>query len=288
MLNFPGAVPLSLDPAGLLDQASSALNVAQKRQSDVATMLTAMDAGQQWDAADDARSVIQTIFGRDLPFLVAFTPAEAHPGELAQAFGAQADLFGGSAISPDEQVRRWMMGSARVRPSLDAWRRVTFYANALGGPAQSWNVAQLPFTSGDHWVALPPASSSQRAGVVSLLLSYTSPPTNATICAGLLLDEWSETIPSPTASTAISFHYPSPHAQAPQAVLLAVPPSLGGQWNLDVLLAILNETIDLAHVRATDSSLAGSVGQFLPATMLACNLAGDTVSTDFRNVRTAE
>jgi hypothetical protein len=288
MLNMGSGVPVSVKLDDLMAQAGSAIDLAHKRQSNVASLIGVMDAGGGWDAAEDARSAVQAIFGQDLPFLVAFTPAEAHIGELAQALGAEGDLLSGGTISADEQVRRWMMGSARVRPTLDLWRRVALYANALGGLAQSWNIAQLPFTPGDHWVALPPASNSQRAGVVSLVLGYSVKPTTASACAGLLVDEWSETIPSPTAPTAVSFHYPSPHAQAPQSVLLAVPPSLGGQWNLDALLAILNETVDLAHVRATDVSLAGSVGQFLPAALLACNLSGDTVSTDFRYLRTAE
>jgi hypothetical protein len=288
MLNMGSSVPASVSLVDLMAQAGSAIDLAHKRQSDAAPLIAAMDAGTGWDATEDARSAVQAIFGGDLPFLVAFAPAEAHTGELSQALGAQSDLLSGSTISADEQVRRWMMGSARVRPTLDLWRRVALYANALGRPAQSWNIAQLPFTSGDRWVALPPASSSQRAGVVSLVLGYSVKPTTASACAGLLVDEWSEMIPSPTAPTAVSFHYPSSHAQAPQAVLLAVPPSLGGQWNLDALLAIVNETLDLAHVRATDSSLVGSAGQFLPAAMLACNLSGDTVSTDFRYLRTAE
>ena len=71
-------------------------------------------------------------------------------------------------------------------------------------------------------------------------------------------------------------------------MLLTVPPSLGGQWDLETVLDIVNETLDLAHVRATDASLAGSLGQYLPAVMLAQNTAGDSVSTDFRFVESAE
>jgi hypothetical protein len=285
MFNLAGCVPQSSDAAGLLAQAAAILDTAQKRQSDTAAAIAAMDAASGSDAAGQARTSAQTIFGRDLPFLVAFTPAEANPGELAQALGAQSALLAGTSLPAGEQVRRWMMGSARVRPSLDLWRRVSLYSTALGAAPQAWSVGQLPYQPGDIWVALPASADSLRAGIVSLVLHFTTMPTATAPCSGLLLDEWSEFIPSAAASTAVSFHYPSPHAQAPQTVLLAVPPALGGQWNLQVLLATLNETLDLAHIRATDSTVAGSAAQFLPAALLACNLAGDTVSTDFRHLR---
>jgi hypothetical protein len=123
---------------------------------------------------------------------------------------------------------------------------------------------------------------------VSLVLDRPAAPAANAAWTGLLLDEWTEVIPAVSATTGISFHYRAPAAQAPQAVLLAVPPSPGGDWNLEVLLAIVNETLDLARLRALDRSSLGALGQVLPATCLAFNPSGDTVSTDFRRLVRAE
>ena len=76
-----------------------------------------------------------------------------------------------------------------------------------------------------------------------------------------------------------------PGAEAPQAVLVAVPPRREGNWDLETLLAILNETLDMARIRAVDSDVLGPLAQVLPAIVLATNTANDTVSTDFGALR---
>lgn len=40
---------------------------------------------------------------------------------------------------------------------------------------------------------------------------------------GLYLDGWSEIVPNPKVITGLAFNYDEPKAQAPQAVLVAVP-----------------------------------------------------------------
>jgi hypothetical protein len=286
--NLSASIPQFADVKNLLAQASDVLPIAAKRQANAGSAITDMASTSGWNAADNARTAVQAIFGRDLPFLVGFTPLESHPGELAQAMSAQATLFANAGVATDEAVRRWMSSAARVRPSLDHWRRAALYSVALGSLARTWSVAQLPYRPGDTWVALPFGGATPRAGLVSLVVDRVVTPTTGSVCVGLVLDEWSEIIPAATATTAVALHYPSPPAQAPQSILLAVPPALGGSWNLDALLSIVNETLDLAHVRMTDASLAGSLGQLLPAALLATNTQGDSVSTDFRHLRRAQ
>jgi hypothetical protein len=286
--NLPVAIPQFVDAPNLLAQAKDVLTIAGKRQTEARSAIGAMAAASGWSAADDARTAVQAIFGRDLPFLVGFTPIESQPGGLAQAMGAQATLLGNAGIPAGEAVRRWMSGAARVRPSLDHWRRAALCSVALGSAARTWTVAQLPYRSGDKWVALPFGTATPNSGLVSLVLDRVVTPTTGAVCVGLVLDDWSEIIPAASATTALALHYATPPAQAPQTILLAVPPALGGSWNLDALLAIVNETLDLAHVRMTDASSAGSLGQLLPAAVLATNTQGDSVSTDFRNLRRAQ
>ena len=65
-----------------------------------------------------------------------------------------------------------------------------------------------------------------------------------------MLDEWTELIPNREESTAVAFHYDDPGAEAPQAVIVAVPPDAAETWTLDTVLAVLRETLELARLRA--------------------------------------
>src|SRR5690606_4155811 len=96
-------------------------------------------------------------------------------------------------------------------------------------------------------------------------------------------DEWPELVPAPRQTAAVAFNYDAPSAQAPQAILLAVPPDTGARWDLPALEAVVQETLELTKLRAIDpTALAAGVdhGHLLPALYVACNPAGDTVSTD--------
>ena len=57
--------------------------------------------------------------------------------------------------------------------------------------------------------------------------------------AGLLVDEWTELVPSPDETTGIAMHINRPNAVAPQALLLAVAPTQTGHWAWTDLVAIL-------------------------------------------------
>jgi hypothetical protein len=76
----------------------------------------------------------------------------------------------------------------------------------------------------------------------------------------------------------VSFHFDDPGAEAPQAVLLAIPPLPAQTWDLESVAAILNETADLAQVRAVDLELLGSLGQLIPTIYLPTDEANNTIS----------
>jgi hypothetical protein len=98
---------------------------------------------------------------------------------------------------------------------------------------------------------------------------------------GLLVDEWTETVPNTCETTAVTFQFDPPDACAPQCVLVAVPPVPGVDWTCDVLRLLLEETLDLAKLRAVDAETLGEVAQYTPALYLAFNAKDDAVSTDF-------
>ncbi|MFH2065320.1 MAG: hypothetical protein ABIK15_09000 [Pseudomonadota bacterium] len=96
---------------------------------------------------------------------------------------------------------------------------------------------------------------------------------------GLMFDRWTEIIPDKSHTTGISFHFDRPNAQAPQAILLAVPSSYENpekeSWTFDALCDIVKDTIDLAKVRAVDlDALAkdSALGRFFPGMLLPGDL----------------
>ncbi len=96
--------------------------------------------------------------------------------------------------------------------------------------------------------------------------------------SGLLVDEFPERIPNTVETTGIAFHYEEPKNRAPQALLLAICPDNRPAWEGDGILAILNETIELAKIRTVDLDGVVAGGEILPALYFAFNTEGDTVS----------
>lgn len=99
--------------------------------------------------------------------------------------------------------------------------------------------------------------------------------------AGLLVDEWVEVVPNAEETTGLTFHFDSPGARAPQAILLAVAPDDRPAWDLETLEATVLETLDLAKLRAVDLTALTEVGHYLPALYFAHRPDGETVATDF-------
>ena len=71
-------------------------------------------------------------------------------------------------------------------------------------------------------------------------------------------------------------------------MLVAVPPKNADRWDSESLVATLNETLDLAKIRAVDGELLGRLGHLLPAIYLAANAANDTISSNLGDALTDE
>jgi hypothetical protein len=242
------------------------------------------ELGRRLQAAAAAQSPedrVAAVFGRGFVLVPRFRPGSAT--ELTNA------LRLGPALVPDEADRlRWLQQAAPVRAGLGRWRTMALYAQCLGAPLPVFDVVQLPHEEPARWLALPfPPGERPPSGRVSLALYRVAAPAADAIWAGLLLDEWAERIPAAAETTGIAVHYDDPGAEAPQAVLIAVPPGDGATWDLPTLEAILHETLDLAKIRTVDLELLGDYAQLLPAVYLAANAANDTVSTDLAGARVA-
>lgn len=241
------------------------------------------------DALDDTRALrrhladrLAITFGADYAALPSFTCG--HTPELAAALGDSTALQGGDPLA----VATWFERCKRVREPLARLAATLTGAEVLDtGVRPLLRVAQLPYLAGARWVALPAADAKAiPPSRLSLVIQSAATLTPATLTAGplagLLIDEWVETVPNARETTAITFQTDPPNACAPQAVLLAVPPVPGKAWTGETLARVLFETLEWAKLRAVDAEALGELGHYLPALHLGFNVAGDAVSTDFK------
>jgi len=231
--------------------------------------------------ATQAQSMIKAVFGRSFVVVPRFKPPNYD--ELKQA---KLD------IDPDESSV-WVSQVARVRKPLGLWRGLRLYANTVDGACmEAVEIIQLPHEEDARWVALDFPNKHPPSGCVSLVFHRLNSTTLSDDAdepwVGLMLDEWPELAPHAEEDAGLAFHYDSPGAQAPQAVLVAVPPEPTEHWDLEDLVRILNETLDLTKIRAVDGDLLGEYGQILPMIYLAANADNDTVSTSFVNFQKKE
>lgn len=289
----PGIFPVTVDLKTLGD--GELLSMAKKASKELdARRINADDMMKNSTGAlsdemkvKQAVDIVKVVFGKDFVFLPRFKPTE--PDVLANALDlGLKGLVDPAQTQRDNVLRRWMQQTSRVRRPLERWRKLWLYAQALGAPAARLDVAQLYSQEGDRWAALPFASEENRhaSGTLSLVLYrpsilglFISPPASVP-WTGLILDEWTEMIPSTSENTGISFPFDNPGAEAAQVVLIAVPNTDTSTWQLDLLIDIVNDTLDLMKVRLTNAENLEGLSQLLPATYLAANTNQDAICAD--------
>jgi len=265
-----GAVPASADgndPATLttlLQQADAACAQAARRLA-AADALTARrnlpqsppaDPVQLAAAAAGRLDQLAAIFAATNPALPLFT--------LPPGPGPDAAIAGTSTTTadPGQDPIAWLTRVARARPPVAALEAFQIACETLGAtttpgasPALALTIGQLPPGDPQHptpWAGLPLPEGTIPAPATSLVFAGAGPPQPdpaGRIC-GLLADTVVETIPSPTQTTGLMFHYDAPTAFPPQAILLAIPsgPSQPG-WQLQDLAHAVVDTMALARER---------------------------------------
>jgi hypothetical protein len=267
--------------ADLRDEVQSALGLVQKQLAAVPSLASAGTARTALVAS--ATGVLKAIFGPTFLPLAALDPP--HADELDLSLGARSTLLKleGSAPSdaPDDDAPdRYLAQVARVRERLGRFRKLNLYARTAGMGRARTDIVQLPYAPGERWLGLPYLTQPDEGRSAFLLLNYTSGLDASNAWAGLVLDDWIETIPNQTEETGIALHYDSPRAQAPQAILVATPAKDAANWSFDELVGALEQTMDLMKVRAVDRDFL-PVGQILPASVFATNAnVNNVVSTD--------
>ncbi len=228
--------------------------------------------------ADAQRAIARALFGPGLRLVPRFTAPD--PAELAAQLASPALLHHAGPRAID----RFVHGAAAVRPRLAHLTRAALFGEAFGRAPLRPAVAQYPAHPGDLWLGAElPADHAPSGNKLSLLVLDHARWNTAGPIAALLVDEWTETLPNPTETTAVAFFYDQPDAAPPQSLLLAVPPTPGGAWSWDDLVHTLHDTLDLARSRTVELEHLGDqvYGQLLPAIvgeLVPDRFGGDPVS----------
>ncbi len=269
------------------DVAVTVAAAAERRLAEAGDHLTAATAASTArERVDHLTRAAKALLGEEFVIVPEFELKPAVAGVVAAAAAASAsgDIFDHlDSLGVDFPVDTWLHGLARVREPAAAWEQMQLFSDAWGLPEPTLTAMQLPHVAGEQWWALE-VPEGKRPESDRLLYTAHLPggfdPTQP-MC-GLLLDEWSEVIPGDDVDTGLAFHFDRPSTEAPQTMLLVTPTDFRGGWRWEDLVDALNDTLDLAKLRAIEPRHVDSLpyGWLLPATVLASQVSQLTIAAD--------
>ncbi|MEP7343631.1 MAG: hypothetical protein ABI877_00130 [Gemmatimonadaceae bacterium] len=242
-----------------------------------------------------ASDACKAILGSSFSVLPAF--ALDNEADLTQSDSDRAQLLAHATgvLKMASAEEEWMRGAAYVRPRVAAWERIRLLHETLIGETLDLRALQLPYRPQDSWLAVQFPEVDAATGepfditrdTLSVVAHGQAAFATGSLRCGILIDDWTETIPAREQSTGIAFHYNRPNAMPPQALLLAIPPEMTGSWSWDVLVNILNDTLRRAKLRAVEPYLLDQrsnveLGVLLPAIIAEFQQYDLNVSLDLR------
>jgi hypothetical protein len=222
----------------------------------------ARELGNRIDVAegsDPLRERIAALFDSQ-PVLPRLNGAD---GDWLKRF--HAGLAGGS------ELRAFAARAGRVRPAIAAMNTLETLSMRREDPAglHSLAASQTPYAPGDTWVGARGVPPRGRTSFVAWRLRKSGALENTSdpLC-GLLLDRWSEVVPSAETDAAVAFHVDAPTTAAPNAILLCVPEPGLEAWTEGDVLAHMLEALELAKLRTVQPQALGGVAQFAPLALV--------------------
>ena len=218
-------------------------------------------------AADQRREIVQLLVDNSPPAAPQLLASVANA--LGALVAAPPSLGKGVTGAADRGsvLRAFLTRAGRVRPAVARLEECETIAGALGRPPVDVRVAQTGTPPAEPWVGLPgvPVPGGVTSTVIVGTAAFGTDPV-----AALTIDDWTEVVPREREVSALAVHTARPNNDAPQAILIAVPPDPARVWDVATLRAVLDETLDLAEMRMVDPPALGEFGQLLPALLLAC------------------
>ena len=274
---------------------SNLLGRDQKAQDHLEAFANAASAKQKAEAIQETAKVL---LSEDFKIFPEFTMIDDQHNEWINAWNDRATLlqFQQTEKSNLFPVEDWMHGVARVREKIHRWENLSFLAEALKETEPLLEPLQFPYRSNDRWLALEFLTEEEAAlreeersfKVDSERLLYTAHyatgnfESNKRQC-GLLLDEWTEVIPTLEETTGVAFHYDRPNSEPPQTLMLVLPTDYTGNWRWNDLLNALNETLEMAKMRAIEPDQIDDTAysRLLPATISSTTIFPITASLNY-------
>jgi len=200
---------------------------------------------------------LRTLFGGDLPGVVAFTPSD--PATLTTAGDTPpTSLFGSDRLAP----AAWLDTVGRTHANVARVTEVFLRREAQGRALEPLRVVQAPFAAGDKWIATSFTGTGGRTpvGRLSVVLHAPLGLAPAAPLGGLLIDAWTETVPAKVRDTAMALHFNNASTRAPQVVLLGVSPDPSRAWTVDTLVEVLRDTLTFTRIRMQPSTTLSQAG----------------------------
>ena len=250
----------SLDAAlGLYEQGRAALIAAGKRIDAADALLAPLPAetssedpkkeNRRLAARLDRRlenlaAAAKLLLGGNFPLQASFS--------LDPEARAEVDARLASPIEQDPlAIEAWLQSLARVRPRIADVALACAASQWTRGTEPTLVPVQLPMRAGDPWIgqgwSTPPGD-----GEIVSVMTIDAPASAAGDLEGLVIDEWTETIPGLNETTGITFHFDRPGAAAPQAILIATPSNPDGRWQSGELVGAVIDTFKWARLRAIE------------------------------------
>jgi hypothetical protein len=250
---LPAAVPREGD---VVAQGETLLAAIVRRQEQYGKRVDEAAAG--WPALDEVgrhralRERAALLIGHELALAPPFTAA-----------GGPA--FGTARFTSRTAPTEWLAAAGRVDPGARRLRVALDLTEALGTAQLGFSLAQLPDHPEEGWAAVSRPARDEHGRLC--VLATGAPAALDKPVAGLVIGTWTEVVPSRRRTAALGVHYDAPSSRAPQAILLCSAETETG-FSFELVRDLLNQTLDLAKIRAVGPQSLGELGQFLPGTYL--------------------
>ena len=190
----------------------------------------------------------------------------------------QVDLMSNVGTTGFDQnsLNQWFYGLSRLRSKIGAFETLSNFnsSNDLEfSPIQFPYLEDTVAGTHDFWYGWEFPESYELTGNKTSVVMTDSATFNVAITdqkmVGVMLDEWSESIPGKKEASGIAFHYNTPNSKPPQNVLLAVTPVFTGNWDGNDILFTLLDTLKMSKIRLVEPEHIQTdpfLGKYLPTT----------------------
>jgi hypothetical protein len=228
---------------------------------------------------------VRAWLGADMALLPQFVFAD--PAAVTLADAARDDLLTHvrTTVGVPLPVDEWLHGAACVRSLVHNFELVRAIADARLAEPLVLSPLQLPYRAGDSWLGAEyPPTMEVVHDTVALVQHLPQGFSAAGPQTGLLIDEWTESVPLRQEVTGLTFNFDAPNSAPPQALLLAVTPEETGSWHWDDLVETIRDTFRRASLRAVEPDRIGGlagIGTLLPAVVAEFSTSRASVSLDY-------